>query len=66
MVKYRVIKKATHPPHLSLPCKKVNIPFACFHAECLRVLGIRFFVVILEVLTIGKLEHQLNDEIRDK
>ena len=32
----------------------------------LRVLGIRFFVVILEVLTIGKLEHQLNDEIRDK
>ena len=25
-----------------------------------------FFVVILEVLTIGKLEHQLNDEIRDK
>ena len=37
-----------------------------FHAECLRVLGIRFFVVILEVLTIGKLEHQLNDEIRDK
>lgn len=24
------------------------------------------FVVILEVLTIGKLEHQLNDEIRDK
>ena len=37
-----------------------------FYAECLRVLGIRFFVVILEVLTIGKLEHQLNDEIRDK
>ena len=30
------------------------------------MLGIRFFVVILEVLTIGKLEHQLNDEIRDK
>ncbi len=30
------------------------------------MLGIRFFVVILEVLTIGKLEHQINDEIRDK
>lgn len=30
------------------------------------MLGIRFFVVILEVLTIGKLEHQLNEEIRDK
>lgn len=28
--------------------------------------GIRFFVVLLEVLTIGKLDHQLNDEIRDK
>ena len=25
-----------------------------------------FFVIILEVLTIGKLEHQLNEEIRDK
>ena len=29
------------------------------------MLGIRFYFV-LEVLTIGKLEHQLNDEIRDK
>ena len=28
--------------------------------------GIRFFVVILEVLTIAKLDHQLNEEIRDK
>ena len=25
-----------------------------------------FFVIYLEVLTIGKLDHQLNDEIRDK
>ena len=31
----------------------------------LRMLGIRFFVV-MEVLTIAKLDHQLNDEIRDK
>ena len=30
------------------------------------MLGIRFFVVYLEVLTIAKLEHQLNEEIRDK
>ena len=30
------------------------------------MLGIRFFVVYLEVLTIAKLDHQLNDEIRDK
>ena len=30
------------------------------------MLGIRFFVVYLEVLTIAKLDHQLNEEIRDK
>ena len=30
-----------------------------------RMLGIRFFVV-MEVLTIAKLDHQLNEEIRDK
>ena len=28
--------------------------------------GIRFFIVFLEVLTIAKLEHQLNEEIVDK
>ena len=33
----------------------------------LRMRGIRFFVVyFLEVLTIAKLDHQLNEEIRDK
>ncbi len=32
----------------------------------LRMLGIRFFVSFLEVLTIAKLDHQLNEEIRDK
>jgi len=31
-----------------------------------RVLGIRFFVALLEVLTIAKFDHQLNEEIRDK
>ncbi len=30
------------------------------------MLGIRFFVCFLEVLTIAKLDHQLNEEIRDK
>ena len=30
------------------------------------MLGIRFFVVYLEVLTIGKLDHQLNEEIHEK
>ena len=29
-------------------------------------IAIRFFVVYLEVLTIAKLDHQLNEEIRDK
>ena len=28
--------------------------------------GIRFFIVFLEVLTIAKLDHQLNEEIQDK
>ena len=40
-----------------------------FLSEFLRVcgcFGIRFLLFVLEVLTIGKLEHQLNDEIRDK
>ena len=32
----------------------------------MRVLGIRFFCYFLEVLTIAKLDHQLNEEIRDK
>ncbi len=31
-----------------------------------RMLGIRFFCFLLEVLTIAKLDHQLNEEIRDK
>ena len=32
----------------------------------MRVLGIRFFCYFLEVLTIAKLDHQLNEEIQDK
>lgn len=34
--------------------------------EFLRTLSVRFFIVLLEVLTIAKLDHQLNEEIRDK
>ena len=30
------------------------------------MLGIRFFIYSMEVLTIAKLDHQLNEEIRDK
>jgi len=30
------------------------------------MLGIRFFCYLMEVLTIAKLDHQLNEEIRDK
>ncbi len=32
----------------------------------MRMPGIRFFVVYLEMLTIAKLDHQLNEDIRDK
>ena len=32
----------------------------------MRMLGIRLFLLFLEVLTIAKLDHQLNEEIRDK
>ena len=34
--------------------------------ELVRTLSVRFFIVSLEVLTIAKLDHQLNEEIRDK
>ena len=63
----QVIKKAKYPPHLKrtakrsiflLPRRKSEYVYGCF--------GIRFFICFLEVLTIAKLEHQLNDEIRDK
>ena len=44
----------------------VNIPPSSLGESVnVRMLGIRFFVV-MEVLTIAKLDHQLNDEIRDK
>lgn len=62
-------KKASHLPHLTL-CKEVNsfrisgtIPgILCVCAGA----GHPHFYLLLEVLTIGKLDHQLNEEIRDK
>ena len=63
----RVIKKANHPPHLKQK-RKGQYSGAPLGSYCvdMRMLGIRFFVVYLEVLTIAKLDHQLNEEIRDK
>lgn len=62
-------KKASHLPHLTL-CKEVNSfrisGVSRWFCACVRVLGIRIFYLLLEVLTIGKLDHQLNEEIRDK
>ena len=64
----QVIKKAKYPPHLKPSRKEVNIPpflrngsvgmYGCF--------GIRFLFLLMEVLTIAKFDHQLNEEIQDK
>ena len=63
------MKKAEHPPHLQRkakrsifhsPPQKVGWPFGV--CGCLA----SAFLFILEVLTISKLDHQLNEEIRDK
>lgn len=50
-------KRLTFP---FLPCKRLSILELC------GCFGIRFFIDSLEVLTIAKLDHQLNEEIRDK
>ena len=63
----QVIKKAEHPPHRKPQAKRlIFLLFLRGKCEYARMLGIRFFVVYLEVLTIAKLDHQLNEEIRDK
>ena len=63
----RVIKKAKYPPHRKPQRKTVNIPSSCGESEYVYgCFGIRFFICFLEVLTIAKLEHQLNEEIQDK
>ena len=48
--------------------KTVNIPSFPIGEDCEYADGLpfAFFAFILEVLTIAKLDHQLNDEIRDK
>ena len=55
-----------HPPHRQ-HCETVNIPrsfrgILCEYADALA----SAFLLILEVFPIAKLEHQLNEEIRDK
>ena len=62
----RVTKKAEHPPHRKL-CKAVNIPPSPLREKygvCADAWHPLFS--LLEVLTIAKLDHQLNEEIRDK
>ncbi len=52
------------------PAKRLTFPFLpCDRVGTLELcgcFGIRFFIDSLEVLTIAKLDHQLNEEIRDK
>ena len=44
-----------------------SFPPLCWgRSACSGCFGIRFFAAFLEVLTIAKLDHQLNEEIRDK
>ena len=64
----QVIKKAEHPPHLKRIGKEVNIPHSLGlwgYCASMRMLW-HPLLLFLEVLTIAKLDHQLNEEIRDK
>ena len=60
------MKKAIHPPHLTRSVKRLIFHLStgkkCEYADGLP----SAFLFLLEVLTIAKLEHQLNEEIRDK
>ena len=62
----QVIKKAEHPPHRKQLAKRsiFHVPAGklCEYADALA----SAFLFYLEVLTIAKLDHQLNEEIRDK
>ena len=62
----QVIKKAEHPPHRKLHAKRLifQISLRGFLGLCGCLASA--FLFILEVLTISKLDHQLNEEIRDK
>ena len=66
MLEYPGDKKAEHPPHRQ---QTRNGSYSTFPARgrwgwC-GCFGIRF-LLLMEVLTIAKLDHQLNEEIRDK
>ena len=63
-----VIKKAISPPHLQHKRRgQYSIaPFGVIVSMRGWVVICVFLVFVLEVLTIAKLEHQLNEEIRDK
>ena len=67
MLIYFSNKEGTSPPHLTLTCKKVNIPGFPKGEYCEYADGVPSAVLFfMEVLTIAKLEHQLNEEIQDK
>ena len=61
------MKKAEHPPHRKPKAKRSIFHFSLWGktAKWCGCFGIRF-LLFMEVLTIAKLEHQLNEEIRDK
>ena len=61
------MKKAEHPPHRKQKAKRFifHFPHRGFLCECADALA-SAFLRIMEVLTIAKLDHQLNEEIRDK
>ena len=60
------MKKAEHPPHRKPQAKRLifHLPFGdlCEYADALA----SAFLLLMEVLIIAKLDHQLNEEIRDK
>ena len=61
------MKKAEHPPHRKRTRNGLYSTFLHrgFLCECADALA-SAFLRIMEVLTIAKLDHQLNEEIRDK
>ena len=61
------MKKAEHPPHRKPQAKRSIFHLSLWGktAKWCGCFGIRF-LLFMEVLTIAKLEHQLNEEIRDK
>ena len=61
------MKKAEHPPHRKLWAKRFAYAiFPGFRGVFLRMLWRPLFCCFLEVFLIANLDHQLNEEIRDK